>query len=85
VIRAPYDRLDPRALALRQVVQDVPRLVHLAPLNERGFAEDRACKTIKTRFIGRPSAGHALATPAILYAFTDPITGRLRIGMAYLR
>lgn len=28
---------------------------------------------------------HALATLAILYAFTDPITGRLRIGMAYLR
>jgi membrane protease YdiL (CAAX protease family) len=28
---------------------------------------------------------HAIATLAILYAFDDPITGRLRIGQAYLR
>ena len=28
---------------------------------------------------------HALATLALLYAFDDDITGRLRIGQAYLR
>ncbi len=41
LIGAPHDRLDPRALALRQVVEDVAELVALAPLNEGGLAEDR--------------------------------------------
>ena len=41
LIGAPHDRLDPRDLALRQVVEDVAELVDLAPLNEGGLAEDR--------------------------------------------
>ena len=38
----PHDRLDPRALSLRQVVEDVAERVDLAPLNEGGLAEARA-------------------------------------------
>ena len=31
------------------------------------------------------AVSHAVATLAVLYAFDDDVTGRLRIGQAYLR
>jgi len=40
-IRSPENRLNPRALALRQVIQHIPRFVNLAALYQGGLPERR--------------------------------------------